>query len=79
MKTVAIDFIRIDANGNLFAFNDAFGCSRSLATFYDGIWVLNYLAAFTAHIKTALAEIVFIVSGANQGFIIAFYGIIDRI
>ena len=46
--------------------SDAFGCSRCPATFYDGMRVPNYFAALTVRIKTALAEIIFIVSGVNQ-------------
>jgi len=57
-----------------FAFRDAFGCSRSLATFYDGIRVPNYLAAFTAHINTTICSSVFHSFGCESGFMIAFYG-----
>ena len=50
-----------------FAFSDAFGCSRSLATFYDGILVPNFLAAFTTHIKTAIRSNRFHSFGCESG------------
>ena len=48
-------------------FKDAFwALKKCLAAFYDGIWVLNYLAAFTAISGTAFDAVVFIVSDANR-------------
>jgi hypothetical protein len=51
-----------------FAFKDAFGSSINLAALVNGIWVPNFLTAFSARIKTAIDPGSFHSFGCESGF-----------